>query len=41
MAIEQGGVHVIEVPMDYSENDQILNHDIKEQSRATFLQLKN
>ena len=41
MAIEQGGVHVIEVPMDYSENDQILNHDIKEQSQAAFLQLKN
>ena len=23
------GVHVIEVPVDYSENDQILNHDIQ------------
>jgi len=23
------GVHLIEVPIDYSENDQILNHDIK------------
>ncbi len=26
------GVHVVEVPVDYSENDQILNHDIKELS---------
>jgi acetolactate synthase-1/2/3 large subunit len=26
------GVHVVEVPIDYSENDQILNHDIKEMS---------
>ncbi|MCG8651025.1 MAG: acetolactate synthase large subunit [Pirellulales bacterium] len=26
------GVHLIEVPVDYSENDQILNHDIKELS---------
>ena len=23
------GVHVIEVPVDYSENDQVLNEDIK------------
>ncbi len=27
-------VHVIEVPVDYSENDQILNHDIKHRSAA-------
>jgi acetolactate synthase I/II/III large subunit len=27
------GVHVIEVPVDYSENDRILNHEIKEKSR--------
>lgn len=27
------GVHLIEVPVDYSENDQILNIDIKEQSK--------
>ena len=26
------GVHVIEVPVDYSENDRILNHEIKELS---------
>ena len=26
---QSDGVHVIEVPVDYSENDQILNHDIK------------
>ena len=25
-------VHVIEVPVDYSDNDRILNHDIKERS---------
>ena len=28
-----GGVHLIEVPVDYSENDRILNSDIKEQSQ--------
>ena len=33
---EDGGVHVIEVPMDYSENDRILNHEIKERSQAMF-----
>ncbi len=27
------GVHLIEVPIDYSENDRILNHEIKERSR--------
>ncbi|WP_444890207.1 acetolactate synthase large subunit [Microbulbifer sp. DLAB2-AA] len=26
----EGGVHLIEVPMDYSHNDRILNHEIKE-----------
>ena len=26
------GVHIIEVPVDYSENDRILNHEIKERS---------
>jgi len=26
-------VHVIDVPMDYSENDRILNHEIQERSR--------
>ena len=29
---ETPGVHSIEVPVDYSENDRILNHEIKEQS---------
>ncbi len=28
------GVHVIECPIDYSENDQILNHDIQRLSKA-------
>lgn len=28
------GVHLIEVPVDYSENDQILNHDIRKLSAA-------
>ena len=27
------GIHVIEVPIDYSDNDRILNHEIKEKSR--------
>ena len=27
------GVHLVEVPVDYSENDRILNHEIKEQSQ--------
>ena len=27
------GVHLIEVPIDYSDNDRILNSDIKEQSQ--------
>ena len=26
------GVHLIEVPVDYSDNDRILNHEIKELS---------
>ena len=30
--LETPGVHLIEVPVDYSENDRILNHEIKEQS---------
>lgn len=34
---EQLGVHVIEVPVDYSENDRILNHEIQEQSAAITL----
>ena len=28
------GVHLIEVPVDYSENDKILNHEIKKLSAA-------
>ncbi len=28
------GVHVIDVPVDYSDNDRILNREIKERSRA-------
>ncbi len=31
---ETPGVHLIEVPVDYSENDHILNHEIKERSEA-------
>jgi acetolactate synthase-1/2/3 large subunit len=27
------GVHVIEIPIDYSDNDRILNHELKEKSR--------
>ncbi len=33
-AREAGGVHLIEVPMDYSENDRILNHEIQTLSQA-------
>ena len=33
-AFEAGGVHLIDVPVDYRENDRILNHEIKEQSAA-------
>ncbi|MDH3719184.1 MAG: thiamine pyrophosphate-dependent enzyme, partial [Planctomycetota bacterium] len=28
------GVHLIEVPVDYSENDRILNHEIQERSKS-------
>jgi acetolactate synthase-1/2/3 large subunit len=38
---EDGGMHLVEVPMDYSENNQILNHDIKELSQAVSEQIKN
>jgi acetolactate synthase-1/2/3 large subunit len=31
-AFKRGGVHLIEVLIDYSENDRILNHEIKELS---------
>ena len=30
---EKSGVHVIELPVDYSENDRILNHEIKDRSQ--------
>ena len=30
---ETPGVHVVELPVDYSENDHILNHEIKERSQ--------
>ncbi|GMM92835.1 acetolactate synthase large subunit [Qipengyuania sp. MTN3-11] len=30
---DEGGVHLIDCPVDYSENDQILNKDIKELSK--------
>ncbi len=33
-ALGTPGVHLIEVPMDYSENDRILNHEIREVSAA-------
>ena len=31
-AFKSGGVHLIEVPIDYSDNDRILNHEIRELS---------
>ena len=31
---EESGVHLIDCPVDYSENDRILNKDIKELSKA-------
>ncbi|MEC9219441.1 MAG: thiamine pyrophosphate-dependent enzyme, partial [SAR324 cluster bacterium] len=30
---ETPGVHVVELPVDYSENDHILNHEIKKRSQ--------
>ncbi|MFO8023992.1 acetolactate synthase large subunit [Thiohalophilus sp.] len=32
--LDSPGVHLLEVPVDYSENDHILNHEIKELSRT-------
>lgn len=32
---QQNGVHVIEVPVDYSENDRILNEKIQQRSAAS------
>lgn len=34
LAFESGGVHVIAIPIDYSDNVRILNHSIREQSLA-------
>jgi len=31
--LDSPGVHLVEVPMDYSNNDRILNHEIKAKSR--------
>jgi acetolactate synthase-1/2/3 large subunit len=31
--LNTAGVHVVEIPVDYSENDRILNHDIKQRSQ--------
>lgn len=31
--LETPGVHLVEAPMDYSDNDRILNHTIKDKSR--------
>ncbi|MBO6784549.1 MAG: acetolactate synthase large subunit, partial [Alphaproteobacteria bacterium] len=33
-ALSTPGVHLIDCPVDYSENDRILNHEIKERSAA-------
>jgi acetolactate synthase-1/2/3 large subunit len=33
-ALSTPGVHLIEVPMDYSDNDRVLNHEIKALSAA-------
>ena len=30
--LNKKGVHVIEVPVDYSENDKVLNKELKEKS---------
>ena len=32
--LDTPGVHLIDCPVDYSENDKILNHDIKQLSKA-------
>ena len=31
-ALAEPGVHVVDVPVDYSENDRILNHDLQDRS---------
>ncbi|WP_444931128.1 acetolactate synthase large subunit [Microbulbifer sp. SSSA002] len=32
MCCRTGGVHLVDIPMDYSQNDRILNHEIRELS---------
>lgn len=32
--LNDAGVHLIDVPMDYADNDRILNHEIKEKGQA-------
>jgi len=32
-AFESGGVHLVDLPIDYAENDRILNNEIAERSR--------
>lgn len=36
-AIDEGGVQLFDIPMDYSENDQILNHEIKQRAKQIKL----
>jgi len=31
--LDSPGVHLVEVPVDYSNNDRILNHEIKAKSK--------
>ncbi len=38
-SFQQGGVHVIEVPMDYSDNDKILNKELKQKVQEVFKNL--
>ncbi len=33
LCFKTAGVHLIEVPIDYSDNDRILNHEIAEKSK--------
>ncbi len=30
--LEAGGVHLIDIPIDYSENETILTHDMRERT---------
>jgi len=32
--LDTPGVHLIDVPIDYSDNDRVLNHEIRELSGA-------